>query len=270
MLEKIVIFLHKYKKYFIFALFFNITLVAISYTNSEFFGFRTYIFTAFAYFNKIFVSSENYFTLISENEKLKEINAKLLLENTRLKAAANNSLKYEKLLKIQDTSQYPLISATIITKYYRPYSTNFIIDKGYIDSVSVGMPVINEEGLLGIVKSVARNHSLVASLYNIDLKITVRNSRSNIDGILSYDGKKLSISNVTNIFDMQFGDMVYTSDFSSLFPPKIPVGVIEKPSNNDNSGNIAIKPLANIYETDRVFVIKFVKNIYLSNYNSEN
>lgn len=270
MLEKIVYFTIKYKKYFIFAFFFNLTLVIISYSSSDFFGFRTYAFSAFAYLNKLFATSENYFNLIAENEKLKEINAHLLLENTRLKAAANNSLKYEKLLKIQDTSKFSLIPASIITKYYKPYSTNFIIDKGYVDSVSIGMPVINEQGLLGIVKSVARDYSLVASLYNIDLKITVRNSRSNIDGILSYDGKKLFVTNVTNIFDMQFGDMVYTSDFSSLFPPKIPIGIIEKPANNDNSGNILIKPLADIYQTDRVFVIKFVKNIYLSIYNSEN
>ncbi|HOM66152.1 MAG TPA: rod shape-determining protein MreC [Ignavibacteriales bacterium] len=266
MLEKITLFIYKYKNFLIFALLFNLSLVLISHSSNEFFGLRTYVFSAFAYFNNLIVSSENYFNLISENQKLREINAKLLLENTRLRAAANNSLKYEKLLKIQDTSNFPLISASILTKYYKPYSINFVIDKGLVDSVAVGMPVMNEEGLLGIVKSVSRNHSLVSSIFNIDMKITIRNSRNNLDGILSYDGNSLTIINATNLFDMQYGDMIYTSDFSSLFPPKIPVGYIQKP-NNDKSTDIRVKPAANIYETDKVFVIKFIKNLYLSNYN---
>jgi len=134
------------------------------------------------------------------------------------------------------------------------------------------MPVVNEDGLVGIVKQVSPYHCLVSTFYNIDLKITIKNARSGVDGILGYDGNKLIITNATNIFDMQYGDMLYTSDFSTLFPPKIPVGIVEKQNNKNNlrySNYILMKPLVNIANVDKVFIIKFIKNIYLKN-NSDN
>jgi rod shape-determining protein MreC len=272
MLEFIVNFYYKFKKIIIFVILLNLSLLIVSFANEDFFGLRTSFFTAFAFLNNTFVTTDNYFNLLSENERLREINARLLLENTRLQEASRNALKYEKLLKLRDTSSFNLIPASVITKYYRPESVNIVLDKGSVDSVAVGMPVVNEDGLVGIVKQVSPYHCLVSTFYNIDLKITIKNARSGVDGILGYDGNKLIITNATNIFDMQYGDMLYTSDFSTLFPPKIPVGIVEKQNNKNNlrySNYILMKPLVNIANVDKVFIIKFIKNIYLKN-NSDN
>jgi cell shape-determining protein MreC len=59
---------------------------------------------------------------------------------------------------------------------------------------------------------------------------------------------------------MKVGDRIETSDFSSLFPPSIPVGIVEKKETNVLGllHNITIRPFADIPAANNLFILKIV------------
>ena len=94
------------------------------------------------------------------------------------------------------------------------------------------------------------------------MNIAVDNQRSGIDGILSWNGQRLIIKHIPTTFDMKIGDRIETSDFSTIFPPSIPVGVIEE-KETEVSGllsNVYVKPFADIQTVEFLFVMKIIEN----------
>jgi len=224
--------------------------------------FRSVSFGTFAYVTSAIHSVTNIFSDDDEIEKLKLANAELMLEVNKLRNYALQNSELRQLLAMKDTTTYKLIAADVITKLTSKIEGNFIINVGMNDSVSIGMPVINEMGLIGAIIDVSDNYSSVRTLENVKLNIAVTNQRSNINGILSWNGQRHVIKNIPTTFDMKVGDRIETSSFSTILPPSIPIGVIEE-KETEVSGllsNIYIKPFADIKSVENVFIVKLVKD----------
>jgi rod shape-determining protein MreC len=57
---------------------------------------------------------------------------------------------------------------------------------------------------------------------------------------------------------MKIGDRIETSEFSTIFPPSIPIGIIEE-KETEVSGllsNIYVKPYADIRTVEHLFVLQ--------------
>lgn len=268
MLENLQKFFYKYKNYILFLVLINISLIFLSVSKNSADGFKARTFPIVAFFSRLFSYSDDYLKLQSENDNLRERNAILMLENTRLMECAQNSEKLKRLISLKDTSSFTLIAGTVISKSFKTNEVNFIINLGLKDSVKVGMPVIDDRGLVGIIKLVSGNYSVVNTLLNTDVKLAVKNQRSHADGILEFNGNDLIVKNSPNIYDMQNGDVIITSDFSTIFPPKIPVGYIVRENRKDEkqiSNFIPIKPLVDFGKVDKIFVVKYVQDLVIDN-----
>ena len=183
-----------------------------------------------------------------------------MLEVNKLRNQGLQNNELRSILTLRDTVKYPLITADIISKLVNRVNGNYIINRGANDGIKRGMPAITSEGLIGIVTDATDNFSIIKTLYNSGLNIAVTIQRTNIDGILSWDGNKLLIKNIPTTYDVKIGDLVETSEFSSLFPPDIPIGIV---SNKEeiNVGllhTLTVRPIANVYGVHEVFVVKVV------------
>ena len=83
--------------------------------------------------------------------------------------------------------------------------------------------------MIGIIDAVSPHFSYGRSFKNHDMSISARLGREGSVGPLTWDGISSSkgvLSEIPHhvIFDQ--GDTVYTSGFSSIFPPDIPLGTI--------------------------------------------
>ena len=123
------------------------------------------------------------------------------------------------------------------------------------------MPVITEKGLIGKIVATSYNYSIAQILLNKDLKISSKDQRSRIDGILSWDGEKdLLMKNVSKSADVQLGDPIITSEYSNNFPPGIPIGKVIAVGTLDNLfKNIQVESFVDFEKLEEVFVV-----IYLS------
>lgn len=121
-----------------------------------------------------------------------------------------------------------MIPGTIV-KISRNKSHNYLIlGQGSEDGVTEGSGVIVNNGVVGIVDAVSRHHSYVISFQNLEFSVSGRIGRTGNTGLLVWDGRHSrggTMRDVPLYPKVEEGDTVYTSGFSSIFPPDIPLGV---------------------------------------------
>jgi rod shape-determining protein MreC len=120
------------------------------------------------------------------------------------------------------------------------------------------MPVVTENGLAGKVVATSGGYAVAQILYNREMRISARDQRSRVDGIIRWDGgEMLTFADVAKTLDVQAGDVVITSEYSSLFPPGIRIGVVASARASEGSlfQAIAVKPSVDFARMEEVFVV---------------
>ena len=221
---------------------------------------KTFALGNFAVINEITNSIVSIFKSDESRDDLRNENAHLMLELNRLRKYRAENEELRSMIAFKDTSNYPLIPAKIISKLVTKSQGNFIVNRGSNNEIRKGMPVINAKGLVGLIMDVTENYSVVQNLYNSNLSIAVTLQRTNVNGILNYDGKNLIIKDIPTTYDVQIGDIIETSDFSSIFPPSIPIGIVSKKESNVLGllHNLKVEPFVNISAANNLFILKII------------
>lgn len=259
---------YNFKEYIILTLLVILSLFIISQNRSPAVQrVRAIAFGTFASVTSVVSDVFNIKNLKKENEQLRETNAKLMLQLSKLREAAIINEELKGLLALKDTSGYPLISASIVSKSMSRVQGTITLNVGKSDSVKVGMPVITDKGLVGIIYSVSDNYSIARTLQNVDLKLTVKDERTRENGLMKWNGDNLVIVNVPKTYQIKKGDRIITSELSSLVPFPIPIGVAAG-SNNVETGifnEIKVIPFVDFDEVENVFVMKTVASKEIDN-----
>lgn len=164
---------------------------------------------------------------------LKKENASLAEENIRLSALVKG---YEKALKELNPEFQPemksdgfhYLPATILKGSSNSQHNYLILDKGSDDGVVRNSGVITGNGVVGIVDAVSRHYSYAISFLNTEMSISARIGTDGPIGSMNWDGMETNGAILKEIplqFKFEPGDTVYTSGYSSIFPPDIPIGV---------------------------------------------
>lgn len=227
---------------------------------------RAIAFGTFATATSVISGFINYPKMKSENEELRERNAELMLQISKLREYAIVEDDLLGMLSLKDTSKYSLIPSRIISKSLNRSQNTFTLNVGNKDSIKVGMPVITDKGLVGIINSVSENFSVLRTLHNRDLKLTVTNERSRVDGILKWNGSELSIVDVPKTFDHKKGDRIFTSELSSIISIPIPIGIVADFKNVETGifNEIVVLPFTDLTKVEYVFIIPIVQSKVLN------
>lgn len=204
----------------------------------------------------------NVFELERENKTLRETNINLSKELSLLKEAKLENRRINQMLDFKTRTNYRVASGKIIGKTLIQTRNNITIDIGENDSVKVGMPVITDKGLVGKIVATSGNYSIAQILLNKDLKVSAKDQRSRVDGIISWDGEgKVRMKNVSKSADVQIGDIIITSEYSNSFPAGIPIGYVTTDGTLDNLfKNIEVECFVNFENLEEVFVLKYLSD----------
>ncbi|KAF0139366.1 MAG: Rod shape-determining protein MreC [Stygiobacter sp.] len=252
---------YQFKEYVLLVILVIVSLISISLSEKpQAKKLKALAIANFAVLSEITESVASIFFRDVSVEELKLENAKISLQLSKLKKVAAENEELRAMINMRDTSSSPLIPVRIVSKLITKIQGNFIVNRGYSSGLIKGMPVINHQGLVGLIMDVAEDYSVVRTLQNSSLNIAVTLQRSNVDGILSFDGRDLVIKNIPTTYDVKIGDRIETSDFSSLFPPSVPVGVVLKKETNELGllHSLTVRPFAAIEATNNLFVIGIV------------
>ena len=259
MQQLIRIFLNKFKEYVVLILLLILSLILITTNdNSKVKNVRLFALGLFASVNSSIISLGNIIEDTDYIESLEKNNADLMLQINKLRNFALENRELNDILNFNNSSEYQLIAAKIVSRLVSKINGYFIISKGKIDGVETGMPVITDQGLIGIIMETTDNYSSVRTYENSLFKVAVKIQRSNVDGVLNWDGKNLIMKNVPTTYDVEIGDRIIVSELSSILPPSIPVGLItEKESTLSGVlSNLIIKPFAELIAVRNVIVLK--------------
>lgn len=175
----------------------------------------------------------------------------LTLENTRLR----------KLLGLREQLKTEVMAAEVLYDAADPYSRKVIIDKGLVQGVELGSPVIDESGVLGQVTRVHPLVSEVTLVIDRELSIPVLNVRTGARSVAYGDpavGGGLELRFMGSNSDVQKGDLLTTSGVDGVYPAGLPVARIDRIERRAESAfaRIYCVPQAVVGGVMHVMVIK--------------
>lgn len=250
-----------FKEYIVLIFLLILSLSFISINDSQSVrNLRTFVFGSFAGITSIFSDFINISNVKEENNFLRKQNTELMLQVNRLREYGIINEELKKLLAFKDTSKYDLIFSKVLSKSLSITQGTFTIDVGLKKNIKPGMAVVDANGLIGIIYSSSDEFSIVRTLKNTNLKLTVKDERSRVQGILKWNGNELVITNLPKTSDIKPGDRIIISELSTLINLPLPVGIVTKIINPEKGifNDVVIKPFTDLVKVENVFVIKTI------------
>ncbi|MBK7050815.1 MAG: rod shape-determining protein MreC [Rhodoferax sp.] len=176
----------------------------------------------------------------------------LTLENSRLR----------QLLNLRERVSTTWQAAQVLYDAADPYTRRVIVDRGMLDGISAGSPVLDEFGVLGQVTRVYPMVSEVTLVTDRDQAIPVLNTRTGARGVAFGDpalrSDALELRFMAGNADVLPGDLLTTSGVDGVYPPGLPVAKVEKVDRRVNSAfaRITCTPLAQVSGVGQVMVLK--------------
>ncbi|WP_042496397.1 rod shape-determining protein MreC [Vibrio variabilis] len=128
-----------------------------------------------------------------------------------------------------------------------PYRHQVVIDKGRIDGVYEGQPVINENGIVGQVTFVGAHNSRIMLLTDTNSAIPVQVIRNDIRVIGSGNGSidEIQLEHIPTSTDIQPDDLLVTSGLGGIYPEGYPVAHVKsvQRDNRREFANIIAEPV---------------------------
>jgi rod shape-determining protein MreC len=146
----------------------------------------------------------------------------LQAENQRLRALLDSLTRTPQPLRA-------LIASTVKVGL-DPYIGQIEIDKGSLQGVFVGQPVLDADGVVGQVLHVAAQTSQVLLITDSRHAIPVKSVRSGVRAIAVGRGPigALDVPFLPNHVDLEVGDTLVTSGLDDVFPPDLPVATVSR------------------------------------------
>lgn len=170
--------------------------------------------------------------------KLKEENSRLKNLVLQQKSADGQAKQLKDALDLAGKAKWQIVNAKVMAQGSAVSFTQTItIDQGSRAGIKANMTVVNGQGLVGVVKSVYPNSSVVLLASDPSFKIGVRIARNQSIGILTGQGGNQGLLELLdNTATIRAKDILLArgSANNSPFVPGVPVGFITKVPDSTN------------------------------------
>lgn len=183
--------------------------------------------------NSLTTGFNNYFRSLlnaaEENRTLKTDIANLLYEKQRYGEITTENNRLKELLLLKGRERNFVTAAAVVSKGYDRALNLVLIDKGAKNGVQKGMAVITAKGLVGKVYLASDYFSKVLLLKDTNFSVAVRLQNSRREGVISGTGyERCALKYIPPEETVETGEVVVTSGLDGIFPPGLPVGVVDK------------------------------------------
>jgi rod shape-determining protein MreC len=198
------------------------------------------------YASAVYFNTSNYYAgktlaaanAVKEYTNLREVNKDLATENARL----NQLVAYLQSQHLGGTPNYKADSvvaaryqvitvAKVIGKSVNQFNNTLTIDKGTAAGLKPGMGVISATGVVGTVRSCNEHFSVITSILHGEMRVSSKIKRTNDIGSAKWEGTDpdyVELLDVPLTKSVKMGDTVVTSNYNSVYPPGVMVGIIKK------------------------------------------
>ncbi|MCY4642742.1 MAG: rod shape-determining protein MreC [Gammaproteobacteria bacterium] len=199
--------------------------------------------------------------LLTENARLHANQALIELQLQKLAILEHENTRLRKLL----TSTKPLkkeqvLIAELISIDLDPYRQRIVLNKGTMDGVYEGQPLLGAKGIIGQVDKASPFRSiaiLISDPNHALLGVIARNGhRSLVVG--TGNAEILELQHIVSTTDIRIGDLITTSGLDGRYPPNYPVAKVT--SIRDTTGEafvkVEAKPLIDLNAIQEILLIR--------------
>ncbi len=215
-----------------------------------------YVSKPFNWIGTVQIHLKNKEDLIEQNQRLKEINDKLIKERATLSQIIKENNTLREALNVQSSLVDDITTIRISHHVYDGYSTTYFSASPSSADVSKDDPIITTAGyLIGRVIGADQDYVRIMPITDITSRVPVKFEKNNQQGILAGDGSRLlKLSHIENPAAINVGDLLITSGVSGVFPEGLPIARV-----SDTSQSIRCTPLGTINDQDFVLTINHNK-----------
>lgn len=163
----------------------------------------------------------------TENEALRQRIAELEDANLQFREALVASGHLEQIAEMRNGLATQMLPAEIVGLDVSPWFRSVLLDQGRNRGVQPGMPVIDDEGIVGLVTATSPHASKAMLLVDRQIAIDGVIQRSRVQGIVRGRGNApLEFEFVVRGGDVRVGDVVITSGLGGVFPKGLRIGEV--------------------------------------------
>ncbi|MDE0310784.1 MAG: rod shape-determining protein MreC [Caldilineaceae bacterium] len=205
----------------------------------------------------------NFRSLQRRLTELERIVESLSVENLRLQEVERENQRLRELLEFAETRpSFELQGGQIIARVIGQNATNFLnvvmIDLGDRHGIKVGMPVVNEQGLVGRISEVTATTSKVLLVTDSSSTVNAILQASRLTGVISgTPGSYPVIGFLPQGTEIGVGEVVLTSGMGGNFPKGIHIGQVVEVRQRDVNvfQEAVVRPTVNFGQLEEVMVV---------------
>lgn len=195
--------------------------------------------------------------LINKNQELENklsTYSDLKEENDRLREVLNFA---------EERNNYNYIACDIIGYSGGNFLDGYIVNKGKNENIQKGMIVIAAQGLVGQVTSVGSNWSIVQSLANENIAVSVmvestRDATGYLKGFKDNQNRNLAkVYDLPMDSEVKEGDVIMTSGVGMLYPKEIRIGEVISVEEDKVKvmKSAVVKPYVDFNKLEELFIV---------------
>ena len=180
----------------------------------------------------------------SQNARLRDQVNKLSSSVIQQQNVVQENADLKKLLHYVGSRSFPsgydYVATAIVSRPPSEFQQQVGIAAGTSKGIRVFDPVVNADGLVGLVTQVADNQAEVTLLTDPSIKVSAMDLTTKANGIVTHGQGRgtLILDRVSKSQMIDPGDWIVTQGFrfgtlTSLYPKGIPIGVVTGASQND-------------------------------------
>ncbi len=199
--------------------------------------------------------------LLKQNEALRDENQELRLQAIQAQEITRENARLRQIIGWKQTKPWTLKLAKVVLHDPANWWRTVQIDKGRLDGITLNLPVMTIDGLVGRISSVGPATSTVVLIGDRDCKVAAEISETQDTGVIGAtdlaDNSLVTLGFLKPNAKLTPGYQVITSGQGGIFPPGIPIGKIADSREVDSglSAEARVKLTAKLSSLDEVLVV---------------
>ncbi len=197
--------------------------------------------------------------LLDEVQRLQDENLILQGRSATMADVMAENVRLRQLLNAAELVQARVLIAELVGIPPDVETHRIIVNRGRLQHLRPGQPVIDNEGLVGQVVNVGTDYSEVLLISDRNSAVPVQLERSGLRAIAEGTGAfdTLRLRNVPQTLDFRVGDRLITSGLGDRFPKGFPVGEVISVSHPDASPylEVLLQPAVDLQSVRHMLVL---------------
>jgi rod shape-determining protein MreC len=193
-----------------------------------------------------------------ENRELRERLARLEHDNLQFREALVASGQLQRIAQMRREFEVPLLPARVVGQDASAWSQALLLDRGRSAEVRSGMPVLVDQGLVGLVNATTPHAARAMLVLDRRSAVDAMIQRSRARGLVrGLGGEELEFVFMVRGDDVQVGDEVITAGVGGVYPKGIRVGTIVsvKAEREELLHTARVRPAVDFGRLEQVFVV---------------